>query len=117
MIAYKAVSVRTNPRSGRSEWQSATAGPCAVRYQIGRTTKPKTGGGPLCAFASEQAAKGFARGSIVLKCQVWPSKRTKIWETFCFRPLKAKRVRSLMLTLLPDGTILCTKIRPLEVVK
>ena len=93
-------------------------GHCGITYQLGKFTKPNTGGGPLCVFEDKDAAIEFVKknfgtqefnyfirgaGVMVFPCQYKPSEHQRIWS-----PWVSNEARPL--TELPSGTILADEV-------
>ena len=121
MIAWKAVNINID---GTFKSWSSIISHDPIFYELGSSSKRRPGWGPLTAFKTLRHAKKFAEewrtnsNYAIIKCSVTRSHAKRIWlidefgETRVgllniFTPNKLK---------VPDGTILCDSITPLEVV-
>ena len=83
-----------------------------VKYRIGKTSKPRSGCGPLCVFSKLRKAKDYVNifadiKCIILKIQYVPSKENNVWT---------HDDSALIDTLIP-GTVLADSVTPIKVIK
>ena len=106
-IGYKIVSV------WNGKYYSWTASPDdyeCVKYTIGKTSKPRSGCGPLCVLPTLKRAKEFVLDSdrdAILKVRFVPSKEKCIWTRLSSTPKDE----------LSDDTMLADSITPVKVIE
>ena len=110
-IGYKIVSV------WNGKYYSWTASPDdyeCVKYTIGKTSKPRSGCGPLCVLPTLKRAKEFVDTcsdldikDVILKVRFVPSKEKCVWTHLSSNPKDE----------LSDGTILADSVTPIKVIE
>ena len=108
-IGYKIVRVWNGKYYSWIEYPDDHA---CVKYIIGKTSKPRSGCGPLCVFSKLRKAKNWVnmftdRKCIILRVQYVSSKGHSVWT---------HDESTLIDTLLP-GTVLANSVTPIKVIK
>jgi hypothetical protein len=108
-IGYKIVSVWNGKYYS---WMSYPDEDDCVEYRIGKTSKPRSGCGPLCIFSKLRNARDSVNiftdiKCIIFKVQYVPSKENSVWT---------QDDSALIDTLIPD-TVLANSVTPIKVIK
>ena len=108
-IGYKIVSVWNGKYYS---WMAYPGEYGCVKYIIGKTSKPRSGCGPLCVFSTLKKAKNLVKRPtnikhIILKVQYVPSKENSVWTY----------TETTLIDILMPGTILADSVTPIKVIE
>ena len=92
-----------------------------VEYILGRTSKPKSGSGPLCVFRTLNQARqcyDSSFGVAILKVRYVPSKKRSVWVTRYLlsknQSIRVGRFIRMTLKRMPKGTVLADSVTPIK---